>query len=411
MRAIVGHSKTMSISNILLRLVSSIFPAILLSGCIGVGQSTIREGRGSYNNIIRDTNNEQLLTNIVRAGFRETLQFDTITSVAASSVASSALTGGIGNIGLPGQTGSFSGTVGYNESPIVTISPNQGYALIAQLSSPIKVSSINNLLNSNWPLLPVLDFTINDLTPNYTDFGRALNIIRVMYNIGALTIDSSGDTQVTFKVSAEGILTRELAERNNRGSSVCRATSNQREQILRLWHELKKIFRQPNAEVIILDTQNKNPKFYNLQTRSAIGVLNLAIFNYYAFLSPDVMASVRTTNDKSLCRGGDSYYVAGDKTLNSQENTDAYWRTLAIGDLSSSDAFETGKQRAYILIERSTNKPINAYVAVFRKGEWFSIADDDDISKTNFGLLSQIVTIQAVPDQPKAPTPGIVFQR
>ena len=52
-------------------------------------------------------------------------------------------------------------------------------------------------------------------------------------------------------------------------------------------------------------------------------------------------------------------------------------------------------ERALILIEEGLEPPINAFVAVKRGNKWFSIRDDDLVSKRNFSLLSTLTIVSA----------------
>jgi len=65
-----------------------------------------------------------------------------------------------------------------------------------------------------------------------------------------------------------------------------------------------------------------------------------------------------------------------------------------------------GHLRRYILVIHGSNPPTNAYVAYFDHGEWYYIAGDDEISQTNFSLISLFMTMMAVPSAtpPLAPT-------
>ncbi len=67
--------------------------------------------------------------------------------------------------------------------------------------------------------------------------------------------------------------------------------------------------------------------------------------------------------------------------------------------------------RAFIIVEQGPGVPQNAYVAVNKRGTWYWIDNDDLVSKANFGLLNEIVTIQAVPETRQPLTPSISVGR
>jgi len=70
-----------------------------LSGCTQLGPKVLRSGRPAYNNAILATNDEQLLQNIVRLRFVDSLGFLTASSVTAniSLSATGAVNAGFGS--------------------------------------------------------------------------------------------------------------------------------------------------------------------------------------------------------------------------------------------------------------------------------------------------------------------------
>lgn len=72
-------------------------------------------------------------------------------------------------------------------------------------------------------------------------------------------------------------------------------------------------------------------------------------------------------------------------------NRDAYGYDYSRGNRA------LGLLRRYVLIIHGDSLPKNAYVAHFDRGEWFYIANDDEISQKNFDLISLFMTMMAVP--------------
>jgi hypothetical protein len=58
-------------------------------------------------------------------------------------------------------------------------------------------------------------------------------------------------------------------------------------------------------------------------------------------------------------------------------------------------------------LQISQSQPENAYVAVYDKGSWYSIPIDDKVSKLNFALLAQLMTMQAIPSPSPPLTPSL----
>jgi hypothetical protein len=69
--------------------------------------------------------------------------------------------------------------------------------------------------------------------------------------------------------------------------------------------------------------------------------------------------------------------------------------------------------RRFLLIVESDQPPAQAlpgvpiFVAWRSSNRWYAIADDDETSKHNFALLSELMTIMAIPNQTSQPTPTL----
>ena len=54
-------------------------------------------------------------------------------------------------------------------------------------------------------------------------------------------------------------------------------------------------------------------------------------------------------------------------------------------------------------IRSAPDRPKEAYVAVPYRGSWFYVADDDRRSKSTFGLLNLLFSLQAATSKGKSP--------
>jgi hypothetical protein len=158
----------------------------LLSGCQYVGPVAIDQGRDRYNHIIESTSKEQTFANILRVYHHEPTLFMDVTEVDATTTFSGAATGGVSSIGaragtsggtLAGQTGSAAGGLTYSESPLIRYQPLLGQALVAQLVTPVSPDALVSLFDSSWNITPLIDFSAAYLTPDFTEFYAALNVI------------------------------------------------------------------------------------------------------------------------------------------------------------------------------------------------------------------------------------------
>jgi hypothetical protein len=155
--------------------------AAILAGCAWLGPEIIRSGRPAYNDAILTTNDEQLLQNIVRMRFGDSVGFLTVSSVTANV---SFTTTGTVNVGLGGPPANyqgnlvpFAGTMSTEQNPTISYTPVSGDSLVRQFAAEIPldlailminfahsqeaawmalVRRVNNLRNPDFPDPPAL---------------------------------------------------------------------------------------------------------------------------------------------------------------------------------------------------------------------------------------------------------------
>jgi len=127
--------------------------AAVFSGCASVGPDNLRNGRLPYNDAILATSDEQLLQNIVRLRFDDSVGFLTVSSITANiSVKASGLANVV--VGTPGAYGPgnaipFVGSVSTEQNPTVTYTPVTGDRLMRQFMGETPVDLAILLMNSS----------------------------------------------------------------------------------------------------------------------------------------------------------------------------------------------------------------------------------------------------------------------
>ena len=181
---------------------------IVFEGCSQFGPSRIEFGRGHYNAVVQQTDNEQMLLNLVRLRYRDTPYFLQVASVstnfefAVSADANASLTTGPDRYGL-----GIGGTV--MESPTVTYTPLQGDQFVKQLLSPMQLSTVLLLYHSGWAIDRILNVTVQSLNgvpnapsasgptpteaPEYADFHRVTDLLRILQKRGDLILGQTDD--------------------------------------------------------------------------------------------------------------------------------------------------------------------------------------------------------------------------
>jgi hypothetical protein len=161
-----------------------------------------------------------------------------------------------------------------------------------------------------------------------------------------------------------------------------------------------------------------------MRTRSALGILKAitAVQQQVEFLPPNDAEQIRGEVRNEFDLNYDFYTLNGDNGDKTGVNNWArhtncflYVRHLmpdlvdgrpTLGSLD--DEKKLYELRRYILIEKTPERPASAFVAVQGPdGDWYSINEHDQISKENFALINELLTIQAIPT-PTAPlTPSL----
>ena len=94
----------------------------------------------------------------------------------------------------------------------------------------------------------------------------------------------------------------------------------------------------------------------------------------------------------------DNRYLAIHKRLDYKSSTFTMYPDLPV---QSFNALKTEAQGAYapkfVLVAVSDDAPSDAFVSVKHNGKWYFILNNDDISKSNLALITQITTVQAIP--------------
>lgn len=394
---------------------------VALAGCVSVGGTAMRMNRTDFNEAVHDTNVEQLLLNIVRVHdaeiptFMDMVELDETNSVAAG------ISGGASNIGAKRGTsgnslfatiGAITGTASVADQPIAKYIPLSGYPLIQQISSPISLGSIAKFTNSSWPDSTLLYYSFQRMTPAYLDFYRALDTILALDSYGSITLESAADNELTITFDPEGNLRtpggnwRKALDARRHGLP-CVPQESSGVVLRALWAKLKGIYGGGSGNKIILSTVPTKGHSFVVVPRSALGALKEAETDHIFFTDPETAAATRAANTENECSFGEFYFVPESSVplANYASAVNTLWTQYFEAVYSHNDASQRsrevfrylGTRRSYIIVEQSDQRPSDAYASVYKDGHWYSISASDTISKQNFALLNEILTIQAAP--------------
>lgn len=150
---------TYTLRNILLA-----FVALGFSGCAVIGPQSITGGRGTYTEVINQTEDEQILNVLVRQRYDETFGMISVASITANLQFSASIGSNIGIGGSSNYAGNLvplSAGVGYEENPTISYVPLSGEDFMRRMLTPV--------IASEWILLGKFDHR-----PGYMDILSAL---------------------------------------------------------------------------------------------------------------------------------------------------------------------------------------------------------------------------------------------
>lgn len=350
-------------------------PLLFSAGCIQLGPSSIRAGRPAYNLAVQQTNDQELLLNLVRTRYRDTLYFTSVERIAATQEfnqgigATAGVTASQNGFSVPPTSStvvrSFTkpftlgpASVAVNEKPTIFYAPLEGEKFVRQMMTPMNPDLLLLLVKSGWSLDRVFTVGVQEMNglknaptasgptpsrePEFRDFREAVKLLRVLQREQLLDLAKAQ--------GAEGLELRFTR------------TATEREETTRLKALLGLEPGRDNFR-IVAGSEAPNRSTIALSTRPVLSALTL--------LSQGVEPPARD-------------YAAGkirQTTRADGQNFD--WQEL-LGEV--------------FRVRSSDQEPPDASVAIHYRGTWFYIADDDLDSKSTFVLLTQLIALHSVPN-------------
>lgn len=347
-------------------LVSSL--GLLLSGCASIGPHQIYLDRNSYNDALRSTRDQQLLSNIVGLTYLDSPTFLQVTSITASYSFSPSvgfnpsLTQAVGG-GVPvTNTTDWAGTSGitYSDQPTISYVPVESSDFINEMLTPVQLSSISLLFSGgvhNPDLIMRLTIeSINDVDNAWSASDEGVESIphyKTFYRLTALLdkLVLEGATEPRT-VTVAGQQTMEIHIREPFINSPDALA-------------VKKILHMPadTQDIILLQSSKPIPNMTNIayvQTRSLLGMM--------IYLSHSVQVP-----QSDIDAGDVPVYVGAD-------GQPFDWSPLMNGLMT---------------VYSSNTEPTDAFVKVYAHNHWFYIKESDTDSKLTMSFLNELLTLTA----------------
>lgn len=350
--------------------------AATLSACTPMGPDAIRSSRPIYNMAVQQTNDQELLLNLVRLQYRDTLYFTTVERIAATQElnASVGASAGISRTTNTPATSSPGNTVldsiltksltlgpasiAVNEKPTVFYAPLEGEKFVRQMMTPMNPEVLMLLVKSGWSLDRVFAVAVQEINglpnaptaagprpsrePEFRDFKTAIRLLRELQRENKIGL---------ARTDAKARIEMVLADGTQDDPRVKRL-----KELLKLAPEATRFRIEAGSGATGGDHS------IALSTRPLIAAMT--------YLSQGVEAPERDIKAGKVRRTETAEGEAFD------------WQEL-LGDVFK--------------VSSSSEPPADSSVAIHYRDAWFYIADNDLDSKSTFVLLTQLIALHSVP--------------
>ena len=342
------------------------FISILLTsllGCAQFGPDLMKKGRNEYNKVLAQTEDEEILLNLVRLRYADNPSFLKVNSVSTAfnwkegyGFDASFFKGvqdGKNNIGIRGNTE-------YIEKPTITYSPLSGSEYVKNFLTPVNSDLILLLARSGWSLDRVVRLTVNRInkienaptasgpTPKSRPVFK--EFIKLSRKLNSLNQNS----KISFGYQMEG--------NPNKTALLIKKKYQSDKEVLDLKEMLK--INTSNTIIPIANYVEMADEAYsndiNLESRSLAGIL--FFLSHGVQIPLDDLEQGRVTQTKDI----------DGKNFN--------WAEV-LNDLFT--------------VYTSKEPPKDATIAVEYRNNWFYIKDNDMDTKYTLMLLNQISSLQS----------------
>lgn len=336
----------------------------MLGGCASVGPKSIAANRPAYNIAVQQTNDQELLLNLVRLLYRDTLYFTTVERVAASMEFNQGYTAG-GAIARTTPSAkdtlvrslSLGSSLAINDKPTVFYAPVDGEKFVRQMMTPMNPDLLLMLVKSGWSMDRVLLVGVQEMNglknaptaagptpsrePEFREFQEAAKLLRALQREQLIDLAAGPEGKgVELRFVRNGMT---------------------RPEALRL-KELMKLNPARDRFRIISGVEAPDADSIAVTTRPVLSALS--------YLAQGI-------------RAPQAHFEAGKVRRTVRADQQPFdWNEL-LGDV--------------FRVQSAEKEPEEASVAILYRGHYFFIPDNDLETKSTFVLLTQLMALHSAP--------------
>ncbi len=332
-------------------IISSIF-----LGCTKYGPGFLQSERSQYNQAIQQTNDEQLILNLVRLKYHDSPLFMEVSNIASQFTLQNDIS--ITTQLQAGAKGIFTPDAGtfVEERPTVSYSPLHGEDFVKSVLTAVSLKTVALLFHSGWSIERVFKVCLQridklknapsasgptpKIAPKTKKFFQAVKYLQKLQVQGGLNLAyrvSDGEPQLVIHIS-EAFMNSQPANQFARSINATVGKASY-------------FFETPSM---------KDKQSTDIVTRSLLGIM--------FYLSQAVEVPEPDLEE-------------GRVVVTKTDNGGVFNWTEITGGL--------------LRIHNSQKRPEDASLLIFYRNYWFYIDDSDLISKSTFSLLAQIYALQA----------------
>jgi hypothetical protein len=374
---------------------------VLMNGCFG--PTAVRQTRDRYNEAIRQTNDEELLLNLVRLRYNEHPSFLPVTGLN-SQFELSAGADGRGGLDRGGRSNYGTGTVGFADRPTLTFAPQRSPELTRALLTQVNLDTLYLFSRQGWGpdrVLRLFVRTINGIDnatsgggpvpadpPEFAEFRTMSDLLAGLqrHRVTILTTQQrSADLTDVVPVAAVGAQDAVAIKKEGLG---VRALGPDRGYQLTQTRAVKVVEIDPgsvaSAEVIGLG-QILGLKPY-LTTYDVLEAPEGQIRR-----GPELRTDITITTRSLL----EVMYLLSKTVAVPEEHLDAGLAQLTRNpDGSPFDWYMVSGDLFRVCV--SKHRPGSAFVSVPYRGYWYSLDDRDATSKATFNMFNELFRLQRI---------------
>jgi hypothetical protein len=375
-----------------------------MSGCLG--PKAVRYTRMRYNEVVRDTNDEQLLMNIVRLRYADSPVFIDLPNITSQFEVSGqgGYLGGYGNQ-TPHSASLGNGGMSLRDTPTLSYHPREGREIAKALLTPLS-SDLFSVVNAGADIEQLLLLTVNDindvpnaprattLTPKVPDDNtRFIEGIRLL-----TSLRERDGTELAFGTNEEivgasdpipegSIQGRDLLNAARDGY-VFRAKEKGQVRLLKRDKDLvlkirpEYVHSPEMAEVVRIFHLKPGLMFYKIKSELTEEVNNVPRppdGNDTIYMNLRSVLQTMTFLSKGVCIP-DEHVISGVAPVTIDATDQPFdWTRVTAG---------------HFFVHAQKHRPRDAEVAVQYRGYWFYIAANDVKSRAVLAILEMLFALQ-----------------